>query len=177
MAYTRGHGSKLTRKRIKLLTKARRAGLPLSQVATYCGISLQTYYNWMEGGREDRDKLPSGGKVTLRVELLEALERAEAEFIAESMERISQAARGGAKDVKVVERLDDEGKVVERTTTTSERRAEWTADAWLLERQFPKHFARTVQNRLTNKDGDGPVEVGVSWLDVMAKADEEDGDG
>lgn len=78
-------------------------GIPNKTAAQTCGICESTFYSWLQRGQEVKS-----GKY---LEFLESIKKAEAQSIADSVQRIKKA---GEK--------------------------QWTALAWLLERRHPNEW-------------------------------------
>lgn len=166
-----GNKTRCNKKVVDLLTKARRLGLPLSQAAKHVGVNEGTVYIWLRKGKE---AIQSGHGGIYR-QLVEDLDRAEADRAADSLLRIHQAAKGG----EVVERTtttitDAQGN---QTTRTVERKlpADWKADAFFLERRHPDEFGRRLRQEVVGEDG-GPVKV-QTWVELMRRADDEEEQG
>jgi hypothetical protein len=86
------------------------------------GISRAIFYRWKRAGSDEEDSdTPSIYK-----QFEEALRIAEAHFKKEHLGRISAASN-------------------------SDKRKQWQASAWLLERKFPQEFALRQQVALTDK--------------------------
>lgn len=118
------------------------------------GVSVELAWKWRQRGfharaREARGEVAADNDA-IYMAFVHDLERAEAEFETRSLARIEAAAQGGGivKTIRTVEKVDNQGNVVERVTTTEEKQLEgqWTADAWRLERRFPHKYSRMVRN-------------------------------
>lgn len=110
------------------------ANVPKKYIADAVNVSVGALMAWFAKGRK-------GGKGSEAYrKLLDDCKRVRAEAIATSVARIRKAGQGGAiLEEKTVTSSDG-------TTTTTRKYVlpQWTADAWLLERQEPDEFA---QNR------------------------------
>ena len=153
--------------KIKVLTDAARAGLPMWQCAHFAGCDTSAYTEWRQRGAMD---LADGRPTTVFARLVLGLEKAKSDLIAASLLRIQQAGRGGA----LVEETTTSVKNADGTVTTTTKRKvaqpQWQADAWMAERSQPQDFGRTFQNvELTGKDG-GPVAVD-SWAGLAKLAE------
>lgn len=99
----------------------------------YGGGSPDAYFKWMAIAREIRKNPPENRELTereaLSLELMDAVEKAEAEAVVGWLAKIEQAANAGT----------------------------WQAAAWKLERRYPRTYGRSVQE-VVGAD-DGPVQV------------------
>lgn len=88
------------------------------------------------------------------------IERAHAQFEVTNLALIEEAGRGyEANETTVVEKLDGEGNITQRTTTIVTKRVRyWQALAWLLERKYPERYARRTVTELVGADG-GPIQT------------------
>jgi hypothetical protein len=114
-------------------------GMDLQVAADSAGISRSTLHNWRLTGARHRAEAAQGKKLTPAqarlADFLDALERAEAEAEANRLAIVQRAATGGAQVVKVTEKVDAQGQLLERTTVTETLAPQWTAAAWWLERR------------------------------------------
>jgi hypothetical protein len=178
--------SKLTDETRTILVESARIGLTKALACARAGISKTVLFYWLEQGEKDRQegKIPwpidpdtkrwlprTNMKFSKHLDLLNSMEKAESERLAEALMLIRQAARGGA--------------VVERTTTTTtgadgtpqtrvrEKVAEpdWKASAWLAERTRRQDYGVTRQE-VTGADG-GPVQV-TTFAELVRKAADEE---
>lgn len=110
-----GRPSKLTPDVQERLLNAIRAGVTYEVACSHAGIAYSTLRNWIvaaEQGADDPAKL----------ELLDALKKAEADAEVTCIARIREAATGG----------------------------QWQAAAWLLERRHPERWARRERHDVTS---------------------------
>lgn len=114
-------------------------GMDLQVAADSAGISRSTLHTWRLTGARHRAEAAQGKRLTPAQErladFLDALERAEAEAEANRLAIVQRAATGGAQVVKVTEKVDAQGQLLERTTVTETLAPQWTAAAWWLERR------------------------------------------
>jgi len=119
--------SKVDDPKVKLLLQALSAGNYVEVSCAYAGISVATVYQWLEKGRQEKQRIENGGKPdpnkATYVELLEAIETARAKAVVANVAIIQQAARNGT----------------------------WQAAAWWLERTNPQQFGRKVQAEVTGR--------------------------
>lgn len=116
-----GRPSKLTEATIRRLEQAIRLGATYAQACTYAGIGYSTFREWMNAGKRARR-----GRAR---ELVERIERAEAEAAIALLAKIEQAANNGT----------------------------WQAAAWKLERRYPEAYGRR-RVEFSGPEG-GPVRV------------------
>lgn len=102
-----GRPSKLTPTVQESILSAISTGVTYEVACAHAGIAYSTLRNWIVAA-EQGDKDPA------KVELLEALKKAEAEAELSCVARIRKAAIGG----------------------------QWQASAWLLERRYPERWSR-----------------------------------
>jgi len=114
-----GRKSKLhNSKTVENLIQTLRAGVSI-EVASQCiGVARSTMYGWIQRGEKARLRLEEGLEINDReeeyLELLEKVERAQAE---REIQAVTTIKRAGA-------------------------RGSWRASAWLLERSFPERYGR-----------------------------------
>lgn len=108
------------------IVMAVRVGTPLRAAAQQAGISERALFDWLAQGREAQG-LTAKQRTQRQGELAEfaaAIEKAQGTAIFMRVGRIQRAAREGA----------------------------WQADAWWLERRYPKEFGR--QLRVSGEEGE-----------------------
>lgn len=111
MADGRGKGGrKYSAETHKTIVKAMREGRTKSIAAALIGLHIDSLYYWLALGRDRPEDYPEYAK--LRADI----EKAQAEYAAEALDRIQAAAKSDPKH--------------------------WTADAWYLERTRPEEFGR-----------------------------------
>ena len=101
--------SKLTPGVHEIIVQALASGCYRETAATHAGIAVSTFYNWLERGEADIEH----GKQTPYMELVEAINKAEAEAELDALEMIRKAAPKN-----------------------------WNAAAWMLERKNPAKWGR-----------------------------------
>lgn len=139
------------------------ANVPNKYIADAVNVSKATLSNWYTKGRV------GGTKNAMYVELLASVKRVRAEAISSSVARIRKAAQGGAVlEEKIVVAPDGTS-----TTTRKFIQPQWTADAWLLERQEPDEFAQNRNElkalQLALKEMETRLLVLTGGTDVAAK--------
>lgn len=144
-----GRRSKLTGAVQRKIVEALRAGNYFEVACAYAGIGCSTGLGWLQRGRGEHPTQPAA---KIYVEFLEAVEKAQAEDETSTLARIQQAAQGGELIAEeIIEEPDEivtqpDGTIVERKgrrrTKRTYTRAEWTADAWRLERKFFQRWGR-----------------------------------
>lgn len=140
-----GRKSALTPETADRIEAAIKAHAPLNDAARHGGVSPATFFRWMAEGEQAQ----SGQKR----EFYERMERAKADSKIGALARIQKSAIGGTvKSRKTVTTTKRDGT---STTTVTETfyEPQWTADAWLLERRYPREFARLSRTELTGRDG------------------------
>ena len=120
---TRGRKTKLTPELQDKIEKALSAGNYVETACAYAGISVATFYNWLNEARKD-DAEP------IYVEFLEATERARAVSEMRNVQIVQNAAMG-----------DDD------------KDPDWRAASWFLERAFPRKWGRQERVELSGAEG------------------------
>jgi hypothetical protein len=146
MAAKRGRGrpTLLNDERTDHICQALENGVAIGHAVRASGIDPQTYYNWLERGTAERERLAAGldpdPKEQKYVEFFERVKKAEAVGATKHMENISRTALDGT----------------------------WQASAWILERRFPRDYGRFDRAEMSGPDG-GPVPIQVSTEDLERK--------
>lgn len=115
--------TKLTPDLIAAAARHLRAGQWAVTTAALIGVTEQTYYNWFNRGRAELERVAEDDRRSVRkderiyVRFFESCTRARAEAEAKSVVRIQQAAAEAGE-------------------------GDWKADAWFLERAFPRRWGR-----------------------------------
>ena len=176
--------NKLNAFRRPVIVEGIRAGLTKELVSKRAGISAATLHSWLKIGREAReagkkpwpwnpkDGMWERGKSDVyskELDLLEAMDRAEADRLTEALLEIRKAGKGGeaVATEEVTERLPDGS--VRTTRKTRLTQPDWKAFAWIAERTSREYTSR---QEVSGPDG-GPVQVG-SLLDLVNKAAEDE---
>lgn len=137
--------SKLTPETQQAIVNALNSGNWLETAASYAGIAPATLYNWLERGRNERERIDAGADYDddeiVYVEFLEAVEKARSQAQVRAVGLIQKAAIDGT----------------------------WQAAAWFLERSNPQQWGRYQRMEVTGKDG-GAVEVDVTRLEEKVQA-------
>lgn len=127
-----GRPTVLNQDMIKRVATAVRMGANKEMAMMYGGASFDAYNKWVKLARDLRKEMPDrelNEREVLALELLETVEKAEAEAVVGWLAKIEQAANAGT----------------------------WQAAAWKLERRYPRDYGRSVQE-VVGPD-DGPVQV------------------
>lgn len=137
--------TKLTEAVQQRLCDAIRAGNALDVAALYAGIAPRTFYNWIDRGQAELDRLEADARCRLRdseapfVQFLQAVKKARADCEVRNVAIIQKAA-AGHEATKTVTRTKADGS--QETVTTTRVEYDWKASAWLLERKHPDRWAR-----------------------------------
>ena len=123
---------KLTPEAVKTIVKYVAAGVPMKFAAPHAGVSARAVTYWLARGRKEK----AGGTFA---SFVAAVKKAESEAVAVRLLRINMAGAGGAVVKSTTTVTEPDGKVT-TTVVLKAARAEWTADAWHLERTFPEVF-------------------------------------
>lgn len=136
----RGARLKLNRDRIKLITDEIARGVPKCHACHLAGVSESSLYSWIakaEEGSNDPSIFKDDEEKSVFMEFLEGIKKAEAEFIQRNMLQIQIAGQNG----------------------------NWQANAWTLERLYPKLFGRKDRHEHTGDNG-GPIKHTITPEDV-----------
>lgn len=140
----RGRPTLLDDDRLERISNALRDGASIENASRAAGIHRATYHNWMERGRNERDRIAAGLEVdeneTPFLDFLDNIEKAQAEAAVNFIGEIANHARNGT----------------------------WQAAAWILERKFPREWGRFDRTEHTGSEG-GPVRLDVSTEDLERK--------
>tara|TARA_R110000803_G_scaffold50142_2_gene104138 strand:+ start:97 stop:522 length:426 start_codon:yes stop_codon:yes gene_type:complete len=122
---------------VEAICKHLRIGAYRKDAVKAAGISLTTFYNWIEHGGKERRHIDSGGKPRKRASAylyaLECIEKAEAQSSLADLAIITKASVDGA----------------------------WQAAAWKLERRNPEQWGR---QRLDIQASGQLIVEGAGWL-------------
>lgn len=120
------------------------AGAYVEDACRSVGIHRATFYNWIQRGNIQRERLAAGLKVepeeNLFLEFLDTVEQADAEGIISHVMNIDNAAKNGT----------------------------WQASAWILERKQPHKWGRADRTEISGPQG-GPIEINVSTEELERK--------
>jgi transposase len=123
-------GPLLSHSQRQMVLQALRVGAPLKHASIAAGIPEGTFKSWLSRGREERARRAAGAPnrtYDRHVELLEDVEKADAEGAVANVVAIQRAASGGR----------------------------WQAAAWLLSRRHPEEWGPPEQRvRITSVDED-----------------------
>lgn len=140
-----GRTTALTPETHERIVELVRAGNYIETAAGAAGIHKTTFYNWLDRGQNERDRLRANPDAepdvdeSIFLDFLNAIEKARHEAEARNVAIIQKAAI-----------------------------STWQAAAWYLERTQPKKFARMEKAEITGADG-GAVRVDVSTEDLERK--------
>lgn len=124
------------------------------------GVTRETGYEWLRRGADAHARQARNPSVRLTahevrcMEFSDAKARGEAEWEAQALASLEQAARGGRKltTTTTKSRAVGDGQVVVETTTRVEEQApDVRVTMWRLERRFPDRYARRLE--VTGQDG------------------------
>jgi transposase len=130
-----GRPTKLTAGLQHTITNAVALGVPAIVAAHYAGVSKQAFLEWLQRGEGTHPTRPT---TPAYVAFADAIEKAKAQDEVRRIARLEQAARGGQVTYEKTTTYPD-GRVT-REVKMSE--AQWTADAWFLERSYPERWGR-----------------------------------
>ena len=143
-------------------------GLSVEVVCRAVGIRKQTYYRWLQWGRERR----SGRFVNFHA----SVEQARAMFEQRASDAIARAGFVGS--VTVVEKEivevgeDGEEQVVKRDVTTTRHPPRVEPLQWLLARREPEKYSeKLVTENTTRLEMQGPVAVEFTFVETGAMGD------
>lgn len=142
--YGGGFVSKISPEVIADIDSAIRGGGSLETAAGFAGVSPETFRTWLRDGRRCMDlPRPQPEAVTLKVDLVEVVEKALADFKLSLTGGIFQHGRDS-----------------------------WQAWAWLAERRFPDEFGRRQRIEHGNADGEA-FRIAPAMFDPSKLSDEE----
>ena len=141
----RGRPTDLTPEIQESITRDLTLGLDtVEDICSRAGISVAAYYAWRDKGRKKTRQI--------YVDFEEACAKATATFKAGRLARIVQAGVGGETTTRTTKKYGPDGKLVEETTIETTHPASWQANAWLLERKFPREFAKATRFEVIAND-------------------------
>jgi transposase len=128
-----------------LIVDAIKLGNYQEHAANAAGITAATFYNWIDRGKRERERLSSSDekpnpKETIFLEFFEAVEKAKALAIAQNVAVIQRAAATGT----------------------------WQAAAWWLERTAQKVYGRKQQLEHSG-NADNPIALSVDVTELENK--------
>jgi transposase-like protein len=179
-----GNKTKLTAGVRRLIVEGTRIGLTKELCAQWCGICSASLYNWLNLAKQHREQgikpcvwdstqrnwEPTKNRhLSKHLELLEAMEKAESDRLAEALVGIRKAGKGDEEIVveETVEHFPD--GTVKNTKRTKKNMPDWKAYVWIAEHTRPKDFAPTSRQEISGPDG-GPVQT--TLVDLISKAAE-----
>lgn len=142
----RGRQSLLTPERQANIVNLIAAGNYIETACQAAGISHQTWHNWQNRGKTERERLnvqkdaQPDPREAPYVDFVDAVEKAFAEAEARNLAIIQNAAIGGT----------------------------WQAAAWILERTRGKKYVRTERAEVSGPEG-SPMRIDVSTEDLERK--------
>lgn len=134
-----GRPTKLTPELTGRIAAVVRDGNYLITACQICGISKQSFLNWMSRGEEE-----AGNGRGLFFDFMCAIKKAEAEAEAERLARITEAGKGGQLSKVITYTRKDGTEVQEETFTIPQ----WLADMTTLERRHPERWGRKDRSTL-----------------------------
>lgn len=139
-----GRKTLLTPERLEAITTMLRAGAYVDDACRSVGISDRTFYNWMQRGNVQQERLAAGLEVEPDEEpflqFLHSVQEADAEGIIGHLMNIDHAAKNGT----------------------------WQASAWILERKQPRKWGRFERTEISGPEG-GPIHINVSTEELERK--------
>lgn len=121
-----------------------KAGAYVDDACRAVGIARATFYNWMQRGNVQRERLNAGLEIEPNeaqyLDFLDTVEEADAEGIIGHLMNIDNAAKNGT----------------------------WQASAWILERKQPKKWGRYDRTEISGPDG-GAIQINVSTEELERK--------
>lgn len=144
----------------KRIVDAVRMGNYLETAAGLAGLSKETLREWLTQGARMRETDPATLTIEQkrRVDFSVSVEKAILEAEERDLARVDLAAQG--YDVEKVKTV--ESPTGSETTITKEKRFEWQAAAWRLERRSPKKWGRRLD-----------VNAGISASPLDDRSDED----
>lgn len=141
---TRGRKTLLTPERHNAIVTMLEAGGYIEDACEAVGIQPRTYYNWLQRGRDEEDRINAGLKPEKNEEpflqFFQAVRQAQAEGVISHLMNIDHHAKNGS----------------------------WQASAWILERKQPRKWGRFDRTEHTGAEG-GPIQVNVSTEELERK--------
>lgn len=126
----------------------------LDDVCAYFGVAKETYRRWMRAGAAEELKWQKSNPETrgkdggLHHSFRVGVQKGMAGWQLEAMTRIRQAAIGRTVTKRT---YDAQGNVTSETQTTGVG-AQWTADAWRLERRMPAKYGMRTEESVERQD-------------------------
>lgn len=146
------------------LLDAVRGGAPLVHAAVYAGVTERTLHRTLRRGDDAEARADDGEQLNeddrACLELYRRVKEARAQVAIRNLALVGQAAAGGyTVEEKVRTYTDESGRKV-REVTTKTAPVEWRAALALLERSFPRDFARGAQQFevITQRPDDGELD-------------------
>lgn len=139
-----GRPTLLNEQRKEAILTMLRAGSYIDDACRAVGISDATFYNWINRGRAQQDRVTAGLEIEENerpfLEFFEAVREADAEGIVSHVMNIDNAAKNGT----------------------------WQASAWILERKQPKKWGRFDRTEISGPEG-GPIQITISTEELERK--------
>lgn len=143
-AKKRGRKTLLNEQRLEAIATMLRAGAYVDDACRSVGISTQTFYNWIQRGRVQRERAAAGLELESDekpfLEFIDTIEEADAEGIIGHVMNIDHAAKNGT----------------------------WQASAWILERKQPRKWGRFDRTEVSGNEN-APIHVTVSTEELERK--------
>jgi hypothetical protein len=128
-----------------------RLGMCKKDAAAVAGWSEATLERYCVQGRQEAAE----GRSTAKARFVAQVERAQADFKLAATAVIVNAANGSPAV------FDSSGNLIR-----AERKSDWQAAAWLLEKRFPKDYG--VRREVSGRDG-GPIEVELTTAEHLVE--------
>lgn len=143
-ARKQGRHTLLNETRKEAISTMLKAGAYVDDACRAVGIHRATFYNWMQRGNVQRERLNAGLEIEPNeaqyLDFLDTVEEADAEGIIGHLMNIDNAAKNGT----------------------------WQASAWILERKQPKKWGRYDRTEISGPDG-GAIQINVSTEELERK--------
>ena len=162
-----GRPTKLTPALQTAIVQAVSLGVPVATAGNYAGVSKACLLEWLQRGQGTH---PTRPPTRAYADFVDAIEKARAQDEVRRVARLEKAALGGEITYEKTTTYPD-GRVL-REVRLSE--AQWTADAWFLERSYPDRWGRKerVDMRLVIESAAAKVaaELGLSKEEILEEA-------
>ena len=143
-ARKQGRHTLLNETRKEAIATMLKAGAYVDDACRAVGIHRATFYNWMQRGNVQRERLNAGLEIEPNeapyLDFLDTVEEADAEGLIGHLMNIDNAAKNGT----------------------------WQASAWILERKQPKKWGRYDRTEISGPDG-GAIQINVSTEELERK--------
>ena len=152
------------------------AGAPITVAVDQGPIAERTYHQWKARGDAalasidtDGDPNPDDVPETERpyAHFAQTVGRAINTWIVSRISRVAQAGEPRRVSKTVSRQVLLNGEVRTLTTTETWEEYDWRADAWLLERRYPRLFGKATRLEVSGPDGE-PIPLTIEALESRA---------